>query len=107
MAWHGPTERGEVLWERRGTCWNNLLLLYVWAVMSTSSNPGDGKSRKTCLEPQKNKAFCFPRACGAHMGRMKPQRAEAQEMLTLWAMLPCAKPPCEAAAGGDRQNAET
>lgn len=41
------------------------------------------------------------------MGRMKPQRAEAQEMLTVWAMLPCGKPPWEAAAGGDRQNAET
>lgn len=61
MAWHGPTERGEVLWERRGTCWNNLSLLYVWAVTSTSSKPGDGKSRKTCLVPQKNKALCFPR----------------------------------------------
>lgn len=61
MAWLGPIERGEVLWERRGTCWNNLSLLYVWAVMSTSSKPGDGKSRKTCLEPQKNKALCFPR----------------------------------------------
>lgn len=61
MAWHGPTERGEVLWEGRGTCWNNLSLLYVRTVMSTYSNPGDGKGRKTCLETPQNETLCFPR----------------------------------------------
>lgn len=76
----------------------------LWAPPATR---GWEKQENLFRTPKKQSSLFSQRITGAHMGRMKPQRAEAQEMLTLWAMLPCAKPPCEAAAGGDRQNAET
>lgn len=58
MLYHCPTERGKVLWEGRGICWNNLWLSACVDSYQHLKQPRERMGRRTCSEAQKNEALC-------------------------------------------------